>query len=110
VGGLWDRGATVERRHRDRTTGETTRARGAVVVDWGWAPGREEAFGGLLRGLAAGAWSLGRGTLTICEPSPGAIPESGLPARRGTVCLFTPAMDPPAAESVRGLFFDLLYL
>ncbi len=108
--GFWDRGQTVERRHLDRTTGEMTRSRGAVVVDWGWAPGREAAFAGLLRSLAAKARALARSALTICEPSAGAIPECGLPARRGTVCLFTPAMDPPPAESVRGLFFDLLYL
>ena len=44
VGGLWDKGATTEQIHVDRTTGVTTRSRGAAVVDWGWASGRREAF------------------------------------------------------------------
>ena len=110
VGGLWDRGATVERLRLDRTTGVATRSRGAAVVDWGWAPGRKGAFAGLLGCLAGGARALGRSALTICEPSPQALPDHGLPALSGSVSLFTPAMDPPPAEAIRGLYFDLLYL
>ena len=110
VAGLWDKGATTEQIHVDRTTGVTARSRGAAVTDWGWAAGRRDAFAELLRRLAAEARALGRSTLTICEPSPGALPDVGLPARRFTVSLFTPAMKPPAAESVRGLYVDMLYL
>jgi len=110
VGGLWDKGATTEQVHVDRTTGVTARSRGAAVVDWGWASGRRDAFRELLRCLAAEARALGRSTLTICEPSPGTLPDPGLPAHRFTVSLFTPAMQPPAAESIRGLFADMLYL
>ncbi|MBI2913444.1 MAG: GNAT family N-acetyltransferase [Chloroflexi bacterium] len=108
VGGLWDKGATTERIHVERTTGVTTRSRGAAVVDWGWAPGRGEAFVELLRGLAAEARALGRSTLTICEPSPGAIPDPGLLHRRSTASLFTPSMQPPPAGSIRGLYYDTL--
>ncbi len=110
VGGLWDKGATTEQIHVDRTTGVTARSRGAAVVDWGWAASRREAFTELLRCLAAEARALGRSSLTICEPSPGALPDVGLPARRFTVSLFTPAMKPPPAASIRGLYVDMLYL
>jgi ribosomal protein S18 acetylase RimI-like enzyme len=110
VGGLWDKGATTEQIHVDRTTGVTARSRGAAVVDWGWAAGRREAFTELLRCLASEARALGRSTLTICEPSPGALPDPGLPARRLAVSLFTPALQPPPAESIRGLHVDMLYL
>ena len=110
AGGLWDKGATTEQVHVDRTTGVTARSRGAAVVDWGWAAGRREAFMELLRCLASEARVLRRSTLTICEPSPGTLPDVGLPRRRAAVSLFTPAMQPPPAESVRGLFADMLYL
>ncbi|MDP2675959.1 MAG: GNAT family N-acetyltransferase [Dehalococcoidia bacterium] len=110
VGGLWDKGATTEQIHVDPTTGVTTRSRWAAVVDWGWASGRREAFSELLRCLAAEARALGRSTLMFCEPSPDAIPDTGLPARRSTVSLFTPAMQPPPAASIRGLFADMLYV
>ncbi len=110
VAGLWDRGATTERIHVERATGVTTRSRGTAVVDWGWAGSRREAITDLVRGLAAEARALGRSTLTICEPSPGALPDPGLPRRRSTGSLFTPTIQPPPAESIRGLYFDLLYL
>ena len=110
VGGLWDKGATTERIHVERTTGATTRSRGAAVVDWGWAAGRREAFIELLRCLAAEARALGRSTLTVCEPSPGALPDPELLRRRSTVSLFTPTVEPPPADSIRGLYVDMLYL
>ncbi len=110
VGGLWDKGATTERIHVEQTSGVTTRSRGAAVVDWGWAAGGRDAFAELLRSLAAEARALGRSTLTICEPSPGALPDPGLPRRRSTASLFTPTIQPPAAESIRGVYVDLLYL
>jgi len=109
VAGLWDKGATVERIHVERATGVTARSRGAVVVDWGWAPGRKDAFIDLLRCLAAEARALARSTLTICEPAPGALPDVGLPQRRSAAALFTPTIEPPPAESIRGLYVDLLY-
>jgi ribosomal protein S18 acetylase RimI-like enzyme len=108
VAGLWDRGATVERIELDRSTGETHRSREAAVVDWGWAEGRDRAFAGLLRHLAVEARALGREGLAICEPSAGAVPDAGLPFRRLSGALFTPTLEPPAAEAVRGLFYDLL--
>jgi len=110
VGGLWDKGATTEQIHLDRTTGVTVRSRGAAVVDWGWAPGRRDAFAELLRGLAAEARTLGRSSLMICEPSPGALPDPGLPGHRVAVSLSTPAMQPPPAAGIRGLYADLLYV
>ncbi|MEX0799627.1 MAG: GNAT family N-acetyltransferase [Dehalococcoidia bacterium] len=108
VAGLWDRGAIAERIDFDRETGETTRSREAAVVDWGWATGQEDAFAGLLRHLAAESRALGRPALVVCEPSPGALPDAGLPGRRVSGALFTPTMEPPPAEAVRGLFFDML--
>jgi hypothetical protein len=33
-----------------------------------------------------------------------------LAARKMTVSLFTPALQPPPAESVRGLYVDMLYV
>ena len=117
VAGLWDKGATTEQIHVDRTTGVTARSRSAAVADWGWAPGRREAFAELLRCLAAEARRLGRSTLTICEPSPGlpaakagALPDPGLPGHRVAVSLFTPALQPPPAGSIRGLYVDMLYV
>src|SRR3989304_3781507 len=84
VGGLWDKGATTEQIHFDPATGVTARSRWAAVADWGWAAGRRAAFTELLRSLASEARALGRSTLTICEPSPGALPAHGLAARRVT--------------------------
>ena len=110
VGGLWDKGATTERIHVEPATGVTTRSRGAAVVDWGWAASRREAFIELLRCLAAEARALGRSTLTICEPSLGALPDPGLLRHRSTLNLFTPTIQPPPAESIRGLYVDMLYL
>jgi len=110
VAGLWDKGATTERIHVEAETGDITRSRGAAVVDWGWAAGGGEAFAELLRTLAAEARALGRATLTVCEPSLGALPDPGLPQRIVTASLFTPTLDPPPAESIRGLYADLLYL
>lgn len=109
VAGLWDNGATTERIRVERTAGVTARSRGAAVVDWGWAPGQTEAFAELLRCLAVEARALGRSTLTICEPSVGALPDAGLPRRRWAAALFTPTIEPPPAESIRGLYVDLLY-
>jgi ribosomal protein S18 acetylase RimI-like enzyme len=109
VGGLWDKGASTERICVERATGVTARSRGAAVVDWGWAPGCEGAFSELLRGIAAEARTLGRSTLTICEPSLGALPDPGLPVRRWAAALFTPTIEPPPAESIRGLYVDMLY-
>lgn len=108
VAGLWDEGATKARIHVERT-GVTARSRDAAVVDWGWAPGGREAFAELLRGLAAQARALGRSTLSICEPSPAALPDPQLPGRRSTASLFSPTIQAPPAESVRGLYFDMLY-
>jgi ribosomal protein S18 acetylase RimI-like enzyme len=110
VGGLWDKGATTEQVHFDPATGVTTRSRWAAVADWGWAAGRREAFTELLRCLAAEARALGRSTLWVCEPTEGALPDPGLAARKMTVSLFTPAMQPPPAELVRGLYVDMLYV
>lgn len=108
VAGLVDKGASSERIRVERT-GAITRSRGAVVVDWGWAPGRAGAFAELLRSLAVAAGALGRDTLLICEPSPGALPDAGLAYHRATVSLFSPAMPAPSAESIGGLYFDLLF-
>jgi GNAT superfamily N-acetyltransferase len=110
VAGLWDKGATTERRHRDRATGVLTRSRSAYVVDWGWAPGREDAFAALLRGLAATVRRLDRSGLMICEPSQGKVPEPGIPAHRSAVALFTPSLAPPDPGSIHGLCVDMLYV
>jgi hypothetical protein len=92
----------------DARTGKETRSRSASVADWGWAPGHEEAFAGVLRSFAAQARALGRNGLTICEPSAGALPEIGLPAQVTGVSLFTPSFDPPEARAIRGIYVDLL--
>ncbi len=108
VGGFWDKGATTEAIHVDAATGEETRSRNAVVTDWGYLPGYENAFAGVLRSLAAKARALGRQTLTICEPSPGALADAGLPAQVTDVSLFTPSFDPPEPDAIRGIYVDML--
>jgi ribosomal protein S18 acetylase RimI-like enzyme len=108
VGGLWDSGAFTERVRVDTSTGDTSRARYAAVVDWGWAAGYEEAFADVLRRLAAKARALGRDGLRIVEPSPGIIPETGLLSHSSPISVFTPTVPPPRLEDVRGMFFDLL--
>jgi GNAT superfamily N-acetyltransferase len=108
VAGLWDKGATTERIHLDRTTGETGRSRGVVVPDWGYAHGREDAFAALLGGLAAEARALGRQRLVLCEPVAGMLGDPGLPATRSSAGLFTPGLEPPEREVIRGIFVDLL--
>lgn len=110
AGGLWDKGATTERIRVDRATGETVRTRSAHVVDWGRAPGADEAFAALVRRLAAEARALRRSSLLVCEPHPGAIPDIGLPARRFSLAVFTPTLEPPAAADIRGVYVDLLYV
>jgi ribosomal protein S18 acetylase RimI-like enzyme len=111
AGGLWDKGATTERIQRNRSTGETVRTRSGHVVDWGRAQGAEEAFGELLRRLASEARALGRTSLLACEPRPGAMPDIGLAARRFSLGLFTPTLEPPpSAEGIGGLWVDLLYV
>jgi hypothetical protein len=110
VAGLWDRGAATERVQRDRATGEVTRSREAAVTDWGWAQGGEEAFVGLLRALVVEARDMGRDALTICEPHPDALAAAGLQAESGKVALFTPGLPVPAADSVRGVFIDMLQI
>ncbi len=109
VAGLCDKGAATERIHVDCATGAASRSREAVVADWGYRSGREDRFASLLRSLAARARAIGRDRLTICEPAPGVVPETGLPARRAAASLFTPASDPPPAERIKGIFFDLLF-
>jgi GNAT superfamily N-acetyltransferase len=106
--GFWDKGATTEAIHRDATSGKEERSRGVNVTDWGWTPGHEEAFAAVLRSLAAQARALGRDTLTVCEPSPGRLPDIGLPSRTTEVSLFTPSFDPPPADAIKGLCVDLL--
>ena len=108
VAGLWDKGATTEAIHVNARTGEETRSRSTSVTDWGYAPGYEEAFAGLLRSLAARTRTLGRGTMTACEPAPGALPDPGLPSQVTDVSLFTPSFDPPEAAAIGGIYVDLL--
>ena len=110
VAGFWDKGATTQAIHSDAATGEETRSRTAVVTDWGWAPGHEGAFAGVLRSLASDARALGRDGLAICEPSPGMLQDPGLARREVSVSLYTPAMDPPDATSIRGIYADMLTL
>jgi GNAT superfamily N-acetyltransferase len=107
VGGVIDKGLYTERIRVDRGTGEEKRTRGAAVVDWGYAPGHDDAFAELLGALAVDARTLGRTSLTVCEPGTGAITPV-LPHRRSAIALFTPSLGAP--ESVDGLYFDLLNL
>ena len=109
VAGLWDWGAAVESISVD-ATGEVTRSRTAAVPDWGYAPGRRDAFAALLGSLSAEARRLGRKALTLCEPSPAAVPDVGLPARRWSLSLVTPTLPAPAATTIRGIFADLVYV
>jgi hypothetical protein len=110
VAGLWDKGAFVEHIRIDRVTGLESRSRSALVVDWGWAPGHESSFAGLLRSLAHEAGALGRSTLTICEPAPGKVPDPGLRCHETNLSLYTPTIEPPDAGAIKGLFPDLLIL
>lgn len=110
VAGLWDSGASSEAIRRDGVTGAVRRTRSVAVLDWGYAPGRRDAFAVLLRSLAAEARALGRNALTISEPAPEVLPDIGLPSRVWTVALFTPTVPPPPLESVRGIFADMVYV
>jgi hypothetical protein len=96
--------------HTNEASGEVTRSRSASVVDWGWEQGSEDAFGRLLLSLAAEARHLGRAALTICEPSPGRLPDTGMPGRRAPVAVFTPSLQPPPGGSIHGLCMDMLYV
>lgn len=107
VGGVIDKGRYTERIRIDRATGEERRTRSAAVVDWGFAPGREDDLAQLMDALAADARALGRKWLGICEPRPGSITPV-LTHRRSAIALFTPSLGAP--ESVAGLYFDLLNL
>jgi GNAT superfamily N-acetyltransferase len=107
VAGLLDKGSHTARIRIDRATSKETRTRSAAVADWGYAPGREDAFTELLACLAAETRALGRTSLTICEPRPGSLALE-LPHRRSAVSLFTPSLPPPAGAAIRGLYFDLL--
>jgi GNAT superfamily N-acetyltransferase len=110
VAGLWDKGAIAEQIRVDRATGLESRSRSTMVVDWGWSPGCENAFAGLLRFLAGESLALGRSSLTICEPRSGMVPDPGLPRRETGFSLYTPTIDPPTASALKGLFTDLLSL
>jgi GNAT superfamily N-acetyltransferase len=103
VGGVVDKGRYTARVHIEG--GSEARKRSAAVVDWGYAD--EGAFSRGLAALAAEAKRLGRSSLTICEPRPGAI-DPELPHRRSSIALFTPSIEVPS--SVDGLHFDLLTL
>jgi len=94
----------------DGATGEVTRSRTAAVLDWGHAPRQRDALALLLRSLAAEARRAGRTALTLCEPSPGVLPDTGLPARRWSLSLVTPTLPPPPRQSIRGLFADMVYV
>lgn len=107
AGGVIDKGRYTERIRIDRSSGEEKRTRSAAIVDWGYAPGHEDAVAELLAALAADARSLGRKSLTVCEHRPGAITPA-LPHKRSAIALFTPSLGAPA--SVDGLYFDLLNL
>ncbi|HWQ27603.1 MAG TPA: GNAT family N-acetyltransferase [Dehalococcoidia bacterium] len=108
VAGLWNLGASLAIVRRNRVTGAVRRRTEAVALDWGYAPGHEDAFAELLRSLAARAREWGRDTLTICDP--GSAPEAGLPSITWSLNLFTPGIPSPAADAVAGLFIDLAYL
>lgn len=107
VGGLLDKGRYTERIRVDRATQEEKRSRTAAVVDWGYERGHYNEFVRLLGALCSEARALGRSSLTICEPRPGAITPA-LPHKRSAIALFTPSLGAP--ESVDGLYFDLLNL
>ncbi|MEK7247121.1 MAG: GNAT family N-acetyltransferase [Chloroflexota bacterium] len=109
VGGLLDKGAYTRQIRIDRSTGEETWTRGAAIVDWGIAPGHEDASAEVLTSLGAEARSLGRSTVTICEPHHDAV-SMVLPHRRLGLSLFTPSLKPPPASRISGLYLDLLNL
>jgi len=110
VAGLWDRGLATARIQRNSAAGTESMTREAAVTDWGWKSGFDEAFAGLVAGLAAKACDMGRDALTICEPRPGALPPAGLPHRTASIALFTPALPPPAPDAIKGIFVDMLYI
>lgn len=107
AGGVIDKGRYTERIRIDGSSGEEKRTRSAAIIDWGYAPGHGDAFAQLLAALASDARLLGRKSLTICEPRPGAITPA-LPHKRSAIALFTPSLGAP--QSVDGLYFDLLNL
>ena len=61
--GLWDRGRDMREVWTHRATGETKTIETTNVLDFGFAPGREDAMARLLEYLMGRTHALGRGFL-----------------------------------------------
>ena len=59
-GGLWDRGRDIRERWRHKETGEEQVLSTTAMLDWGHAPGHEEAMAHLIRRFSARTAELGR--------------------------------------------------
>ena len=62
--GLWDRGRDLRERIRDVKSGRETILSSTALLDWGFAPGAEDAMAELTAGLAARTHALGRDFLS----------------------------------------------
>ena len=59
-GGLWDRGRDVREVWRHRASGDTRTLEPTALLDWGHAPGREDAMAALVRQFLGRTGELGR--------------------------------------------------
>lgn len=59
-GGVWDRGSNLRERWRHKETGEEQALTTTALLDWGHAPGYEQAMAALIRHFAARTAELGR--------------------------------------------------
>jgi GNAT superfamily N-acetyltransferase len=109
VAGLWDKGANTEHIRTHPPTGMEVRSRTTAVIDWGCARGHKGDLSRLLAGLAAKSRMYGRQAMTICEPRPGMFADPG-ERREASLALYTPTIDPPKKDAVRGMFADLLII
>jgi len=59
-GGLWDRGKNVRERWRNARTGDERSLEATALLDFGFAPGREDAMAALVRYFVGETAVLGR--------------------------------------------------
>lgn len=90
VVGLWDRGRSLRVTSLDKASGQMHTVSQAVVADYGFRPGAEEAFAVALREAAAVAASWGRQEIVVTVPPASPLPDllADLRARLDSLCFF----------------------
>jgi hypothetical protein len=109
-GGLWDRGRDMRERWRSKSGEERTVEAGALL-DFGFAPGREDALARLIRALGTRAHAAGRATLIApLEHLPEVVARlSDLDPREERRTLEWAPYVPEAPKAIGRTFSDLRY-